>query len=215
MVYSISYYVDGIGDLIMMEHLYDKMLNVKTTGDQKGFHKSLHYHKYEPTPYSALDLFYKQYKLDSKDIIVDFGAGKGRLNFFSNFLFNVRAVGIEMDEAFFHEALENKEHYLKNYRNRREKIQFICCLAEEYEISPAENCFYFFNPFSVQIFMNVIKNIMRSVEKNYREVDVILYYPSEDYIFFLETQTPFTLVKEINLPDKNPHERFLVYRLSY
>lgn len=199
----------------MMEQLYDKMLNVKTTGDQKGFHKSFHYHKYEPTPYSALDLFFKQYKLDPKDTIVDFGAGKGRMNFFTNYLFNVNAVGIEMDESFVHEALENKELYLKNFRNRREKIQFIRCLAEEYEIGPAENCFYFFNPFSVQIFMNVLKNIMKSVEMHYREVDVILYYPSEDYIFFLETQSPFTLVKEINLPDKNPHERFLVYRLSY
>jgi SAM-dependent methyltransferase len=199
----------------MMEHLYDKILNVKTSGDQNGNHTSIHYHRYEPTPYSALDIFFKEYKLNSKDSFVDFGCGKGRLNFFSNYLFNVNAVGIEMDEAFVYEAMLNKDQYLKNFRSRGEKISFIRCLAEEYQISPAENRFYFFNPFSVQIFMNVLKNIMKSVEEDYREVDVILYYPSEDYIFYLETQTPFTLVKEVILPDKNPHERFLVYRLSY
>lgn len=197
----------------MLEHHLDKILNVRTTGDQKGFHKSLHYHKYEPTPYAALESFFKEYNLNANDTIVDFGCGKGRLNFFLNFHFNSNVIGIEMNEAFYYEAMENKNRYLKHYRNRAENIQFVCCLAEEYKITPSENLFYFFNPFSVQIFMRVIKNILLSVEENSREVNIILYYPSEDYIYYLENQSPFTMVKEFNLPDNNPNERFLVYRL--
>ncbi|MEH7885765.1 methyltransferase [Bacillus sp. JJ1609] len=199
----------------MKEHLYDKMLNIRTAGNQAGFHKSLHYHRYEPTPYSALESFFKEYNLNAKDTIVDFGCGKGRLNFFLNYLFNSNVIGIEMNEAFYIEAIENKDRYLKNYNSRAEKIEFVCCLAEEYKIGPTENCFYFFNPFSVQIFISVINNILLSVEENSREVDIILYYPSEDYIYYLESQSPFTMVKEFNLPDHNPNERFLVYRLSF
>ena len=119
-----------------------------------------------------------------------------------------------MNEIFYKEALENKQSYLKNYRNRADKIKFDCILAEEYEISPNENKFYFFNPFTVQILMSVVKNIMISFEKFQREIDLILYYPSEDYIFYLEQQTPFELVYEMNLPEANPNERFLVYRLK-
>jgi hypothetical protein len=57
-----------------------------------------------------------------------------------------------------------------------------------------------------------------SVEKFKREVDVILYYPSEDYIYYLENHTSFELIKEIPLPglyENNANERFLIYRLAY
>jgi hypothetical protein len=57
-----------------------------------------------------------------------------------------------------------------------------------------------------------------SVEKYKREVDVILYYPSEDYIYYLENNTLFELIKEIQLPglyENNTNERFLIYRLAY
>lgn len=119
-----------------------------------------------------------------------------------------------MNETFYLEALKNKQSYLNNYRNRGDRITFYCLLAEEYDISPNDNKFYFFNPFTVQIFMTVIKNIMISFEKHLREIDLILYYPSEDYIFFLENQTTFELIKEVNLPENNPNERFLVFRLK-
>lgn len=199
----------------MKESLLDKKLNIKTSGDQKGFLKSVHHNRYEPTPYEAMDSLFNEYQLKARDNIVDFGCGKGRLNFYINYVFNASAVGVEANEVLYYEAIENKNGYLRNFKNRAEKIHFQCCLAEEYKISPVDNRFYFFNPFSIQIFMNVINNIMISAEKYERGVDIILYYPSEDYIFYLETQTPFELKKEIKLPDKNPNERFLIYRMSY
>ncbi|MBS8264258.1 methyltransferase [Mesobacillus boroniphilus] len=198
----------------MNEQQQDKLLNVKTTGEQKGFLTSLHYHRYEPTPYSALELFFNEYKLNRHDHVVDFGCGKGRLNFHLNYHFNINVSGVEMNETFYMEALENKQCYLKNFRNRADRINFYCVLAEDYEISPNNNKFYFFNPFTVQILMSVLKNIMISFEKYQREIDLILYYPSEDYIFYLENQTPFELVFEMKLPENNPNERFLVYRLN-
>lgn len=198
----------------MNEQRFDELLNIKTTGDQKGFMTSLHYHRYEPTPYSALELFFNDYTMSRHDQVVDFGCGKGRLNFYLNHQFNTNVAGVEMNEIFYKEALENKQRYLKNCQNSGDKIKFYCILAEEYEISPNENKFYFFNPFTVQILMTVVKNIMISFENSQREIDLILYYPSEDYIFYLEQQTPFELVYELNLPENNPNERFLVYRLN-
>lgn len=67
----------------MEETNYDEMLNIKTEGEQKNFNDSLHYHRYEPTPYSALEHLFKKYALKRNDRIVDFGCGKGRLNFLS------------------------------------------------------------------------------------------------------------------------------------
>ncbi|MEH7612983.1 SAM-dependent methyltransferase, partial [Gottfriedia acidiceleris] len=71
----------------MDDKYYDNLLNIKTEGEQKGFNESFHYHRYEPTPYSALQQLFKQYILSNNDRIVDFGCGKGRLNFYINSLF--------------------------------------------------------------------------------------------------------------------------------
>lgn len=199
----------------MKEKYYDELLNIKTEGEQVGFNESLHYHRYEPTPYVALEILFKQYELKSTDRIVDFGCGKGRLNFYIHYLFNVSVIGIEMNETFYLEAIQNKKNYIKK---DDEKIQFYHCLAEKYEIQPLENHFYFFNPFSIQIFMKIIKNILVSVEKVRREVEVVLYYVSDEYIYFLEYQTAFELKKEIIIPglyEHNQNERFLIYRLVY
>jgi len=202
----------------MKEKYYDELLNIKTVGEQEGFNQSFHYHRYEPTPYSDLEKLFKQYKLKSNDCVVDFGCGKGRLNFFINYLFDASVVGIEMNEEFYQDAIENRELYIKKTGRSIENIQFHCCLAEEYKITPLDNRFYFFNPFSIQIFMNVIKNILISVENYERKIELILYYGSEDYIYFLENQTAFELKEEIILEGKyeqNSRERFLIYHLIY
>lgn len=202
----------------MKEQYYDQLLNIHTQGQQKGFHPSIHYNRYEPTPYQALETLFDQYVLKSSDRIVDFGCGKGRLNFFVHHLFGASAVGIEMDETFYKEALENKRNYLKQHRKGNVHIHFECYLAEEYKINPKDNRLYFFNPFSLQIFMKTINNILRSVEKYPRQIEIILYYAPEEYIYFLENQTAFELKKEIRLPDlyeQNPYEKFLIYHLVY
>lgn len=201
----------------MNEQFYDALLNIRTVGDQKGFNQSLHYHRYEPTPYLALEQLFNQYELKSSDRIVDFGCGKGRLNFYIHYLFNATVVGVEMNESFYQEAVENRKKYLKRSKNSKDRIHLHCCLAEEYLIDPFDNRFYFFNPFSIQIFMKIIKNIFLSVEKSERVIELILYYPAKDYIYFLENDTSFELKEEVIVPnfyEQNPNERFLIYRLG-
>ncbi|MFO1442470.1 methyltransferase [Bacillus sp. Bva_UNVM-123] len=200
----------------MDERYIDGLLNIKTGEEQRGFHKSFHYHRYEPTPYSALESLFNHYELKSSDRVVDFGCGKGRITFYMNYLFNAEVVGVEMNESFYQEAVENRIRYLRKYKNRKDKIHFQCCLAEEYEINPLDNRFYFFNPFTIQIFRTVINNILVSMENCKREMELIIYYGSDDYTYFLDNYTSFELKEEIMLSgyDQNVYERFLIYRLE-
>lgn len=200
----------------MKEYYYDKLLNIKTKEVQQGFHKSLHYHRYEPTPYSALEVLFENYKLKNSDHIVDFGCGKGRLNFYIHYFFGASVVGVEMDEELYQAAIQNQKIYSK--KTSREKVHFLCCLAEEYNVQPVDNRFYFFNPFSVQVFRKIVHNILRSYEQSPREIELVLYYPAEEYIYFLEKETAFEWIDEVVLPfvyEKNPNERFLIYRMGY
>lgn len=200
----------------MKQYKYDKLLGIKTSEDKyKLFPTSFHYNPYEPSSYEALETLLENYSIGADDYVVDFGCGKGRLNFFLYHNTGATVKGIEMDDQFIEDAIINREHYLKKHHSGAESIEFIACLAEEYRVTEEDNRFYFFNPFSVQIFRKVIDNILKSVEKAPRTVDVLLYYPHEEYIYFLENNTAFELVKEIRIDEfyeKNINERILIYR---
>lgn len=200
----------------MNEQYYEKQLNIKTSGEQKTGNESSHYHIYEPTPYSALEALSKQYTFSKEDHIIDFGCGKGRFSFYGNYFFDAAVTGIEMNPFFYQQAVENKKEYLKKQKRHIHQLAFFHCFAEAYEVQPFHNTFYFFNPFSLQIFIKVIDNILLSIEKTKRNAKLILYYPSYDYTFFLEN-TPFTLLDEISVPCSNHHDprnRFLIYRFA-
>lgn len=196
---------------------YERLFNIKTTGEQQGFYESHHYNRYEATSYFALETLFKEYTLSSNDCIVDFGCGKGRLSFYINYYYNCKIKGIEMNNNYFDICINNKKNYLKNYNKEKNKIEFLNIFAEKYKISSTDNKFYFFNPFSVQLFMKVINNILISLEKSPRDIDLILYYPSDEYIYYLENYTGFLLYKEIELPNlsiNDKRQKFSIYRLT-
>ena len=194
----------------MKEKYYDELFRIKTRGDQQGHPASLAYNRYEPTPYAALEKLFEAYSISRKDHVVDFGCGKGRLNFYIHYYHHASVSGVEMNEVFYNEAMMNLADYAK-YRN--ERVHFYNCLAEEFSIQPDHNHFYFFNPFNVQIFRKVVNRILDSVEEYSRTVDTILYYPSEDYIFYLEHETPFELKQKVIVKPHDPFDRFLIYQL--
>jgi len=112
------------------------------------------------------------------------------------------------------EALENLQTYSMKADSVHAPIDFKFGIAERYKVEKEDNCFYFFNPFTVPIFKKVVNNIIRSVDKHNRPVDMILYYPFPDYVDFLRT-TPFTIIKDIEVPDATDvRERFVIYRLD-
>ncbi|MFP7474045.1 SAM-dependent methyltransferase [Niallia taxi] len=192
---------------------YDKILRIKTEGEQAGFNSSFHYHRYEPTPYGYLTAFFEEYKLKEADRIVDFGSGKGRLLFLLHHLFQTTGIGIEMNEQFHTEAITNKSSYFANKKKQGEQIQFLLCKAEDYAIHPNDTIFYFFNPFSVQIFRKVINNILLSAEQHARAIRIILYYPSDEYIYLLDEHPSFVREAEFFVPavHEDSREKFLIY----
>lgn len=202
----------------MKEKYYEKLLNINTIGNQDWKKTSIHNHPYEPTLYIALEELFKNYQLLENDYVVDFGCGMGRLLFFINYYFKSNVTGIEVNERYYKEALYNKINYEKINKKYTDKINFICTKAQNYKIKDLENKFYFFNPFSIHIFSKVIDNILKSYEENPRNMDIIMYYPSQEYLDFLDYKTPFMMYKEILLKDlyyKDDKEKFVIYSLHY
>lgn len=197
----------------MAELKYERMLQVKTTGLREWRDPKVLYNRYEATPYKALDRLFQIYKLEKTDQVVDFGCGRGRVSFYIHYHYHVPVTGIEVNDLTFEEAIANKKRYWSKAKHIDAPIEFQYGLAEHYEIDPKDNCFYFFNPFSVKIFKKVVRNILLSVERNQRSVDIILYYPLPEFKHYLKTGTPFQLINKLTVPGmKDKKAKFLIYR---
>lgn len=194
---------------------YEQSLGIKTSGLREWKKKGFDYHRYEATPYQALRALFQEYKLKKTDEVVDFGCGRGRVSFYIHHHFHIPVTGIEVNDLTYDEALDNKARYRQRAKHITAPLYFEYGLAEQYDVKETQNVFYFFNPFSVQIFEKVIKNILYSVANSKRPIDLILYYPMPDYVRFLRMHTSFRLINKVKVPGaKDPREMFKIYRLT-
>ena len=199
----------------MNEQQYDKYLNINTAGIQYGFPKLIEYHRYEPTPYEGLDQLFEQFELPKTGRFVDVGCGKGRVPIYIHHRFQLPVVGIEMDQKFYIEAENNREQYLKKAKNRLAPIHFHLGKAESYQVDAQDTMFFFFNPFSVHILRKVMINIFHSIEQNPREIFIVLYYPSPQYMDYFLDELSVEIVYEVKLRNhKNYNERIVVLKCN-
>ena len=62
----------------------DKLLRIKTTGRDDSRADQYRY-PYEPTPYSVLEQLANSGYIGKKNTLVDYGCGKGRVDFFMSY----------------------------------------------------------------------------------------------------------------------------------
>lgn len=190
---------------------YDRRLGIKTVG-LREWDGHDQYHRYEATPYRALERLFQAYRFRPGDRVVDFGCGRGRVTFAIHHRFHVPVVGIEAHAKTYEEALRNKRSYRRNAKHIPAPITLKYGLAENYKVKPMDNRFYFFNPFFHRVFKKVMGNIMKSIAAAPRPVDIILYYPVPEYKDILK-ELCFQMINKIKVPHaEDDREKFLIYR---
>lgn len=190
----------------------DALLHIHTEEIQTDGKDTFHLHRYEPTPYRVLQILFDHLDICENDTLLDYGSGLGRLAFYANYFFRCRAIGVEQSEELHHAALQNQNSFRGICRNR---LSFVHTLAEEYELPDEVNYVYCFNPFSTDIFRSVMTKLEMSFERREREITLILYYPEDNTVFYIERHTPFRLLCEIPVPElfeRDRRERFCLYR---
>lgn len=195
----------------------DDFLRIQTGSMGERANDTHHYHHYEATSYWMLDELFDVYDMNQAGTFVDFGCGKGRVLFYVHHYVDLPVVGVEMNDQLYREALINEASYLQAKKKGAKSIRIEHEFAERYQVEENETIFFLFNPFSLQIFMGVIHQILRSVEEAPRSVDLLLYYPADEYIDYLEMNTPFTLWQEVQMDGIYEHddrEKFMIYRYA-
>lgn len=194
------------------ENTWDKLLQIKTTGRDDSNADQYRY-PYEPTPYSVLERLANSGFIGKKDVVLDYGCGKGRVGFFLSYQTKTKTIGIEYDERIYQSTLENRKTAVYG-----KMTEFVMARAEEYEVPVAVNRCYFFNPFSVELLRKVLARIIESYYEQPREVLLFFYYPSEEYIAYLMTVDELEFYDEIECDDlfegNDRRERILIFSIT-
>lgn len=177
------------------ENTWDKLLQIKTTGRDDSNSDQYRY-PYEPTPYSVLERLSNSGLIRKRDVVLDYGCGKGRVDFFLSYQTKASTIGIEYDERIYQSALENQKTTVL-----KAKPEFVLASAESYEVPTKVNRCYFFNPFSVEVLCKVMARILESYYEQPREMLLFFYYPSEEYISYLMTVDELEFYDEITCGD--------------
>lgn len=195
------------------ENTWDKLLQIKTTRRDDSNADEYRY-PYEPTPYGVLERLAQSGLIWKKDVVIDYGSGKGRVDFFLSYQTKAKTIGIEYDERIYQSALKNQSTAIS-----RAKAEFVLAKAEAYVLPPEVNRCYFFNPFSVEILHKVMARILDSYYENPREVLLFFYYPSDEYVAYLMTVDELDFYDEIECDDlfegNDRRERILIFSLPY
>ncbi len=193
------------------ENTWDKLLQIKTTGRDDSNSDQYRY-PYEPTPYSVLERLANSGLIRKRDVVLDYGCGKGRVDFFLSYQTKAKTIGIEYDERIYQGALDNQKTSVSGART-----EFALVRAEEYEVPAKVNRFYFFNPFSVELLRKVMARIIESYYENPREALLFFYYPSDEYISYLMTVDELEFYDEIDCGDlfvgNDTRERIMIFVL--
>lgn len=158
------------------EILKDRMRGVdftspvsKEKAGTQNFDDALYYASSGYVPEVRMALEYLN--ITSQDSIIDYGCGKGAvLVTFAKYPFR-KIAGIDLSRTL----LETCE--LNLIKLNLQRIELITGDATTFTDIDDFNFFYFFNPFSGQVFDTVISNIIRSAENSPRKVTLIYYHP--------------------------------------
>ena len=193
------------------ENKWDKLLRIKTSGRDDSRADQYRY-PYEPTPYSVLESLANAGYIGKKNTLIDYGCGKGRVDFFLSYQTRCKSIGIEYDDRIYATAVENQKQAAAAGRT-----SFLMENAETYQVPAEADRFYFFNPFSVEILRSVIGRVLESYYENPREIFLFFYYPSDEYVSYLMTVDELEFYDEIECDDlfkgKDPRERILIFQL--
>lgn len=190
---------------------WDKLLQIKTTGRDDTMADQYRY-PYEPTPYSVLERLATSGYISKKNVLLDYGCGKGRVDFFLSYQTRCKTVGIEYDKRIYNRAILNQQTAVSGKRTG-----YILTKAEQYPVPSEIDRFYFFNPFSIELLQKVMARIQTSYYACSRNMQFYFYYPSDEYVAYLMTQEQLVFMDEIDCRDlfegNNKREKILIFEM--
>ena len=174
-----------------IEKLYDSFFDIITHKDiddetSEGEHDNI----YEVTSYFLLERLFQTFPFREGDHLVDFGCGKGRVLFMASHYSCANVSGYENNKERFDILQNNIKQYQQKYGDKT--IFDVHHLdVRSAVIDDRANKFFFFEPFHLVIFRQVVENILESLKRKQRDITIFLYLPHRDTLEYFDSLPMF------------------------
>ncbi len=131
---------------------------------------------YVPTKWRQLPKIFENCQAGPEDVLLEYGSGKGRVLMWAGAHYPFRrAIGVELDENL-HVAAEGN---LERWRGRLlcGEITLTCQDATQFEVPDDVTVIYFGNPFTGDVFRQVLAKIEASLADRPRPLVILYWHP--------------------------------------
>jgi len=133
--------------------------------------------RYQPTGSLPFTRLMKLYRFPKDEVLVDFGAGKGRVLLMGMLYGFRKVIGIEFSAELCAVARANIERLRARGRGLGSAADVVHQDAGQYAFRDEESIFYFFHPFDDALLGRILDNIHASLERAPRPAWIVYYLP--------------------------------------
>ena len=175
---------------------------------QKSFDRVPDGVSYSPSPWWILRWLLPRTEVNSSDVFVEFGCGKGRVVLDAAKRYPFRRVeGVEISPDLSEAAgllIDQNRHGLRCPDVRIETVD-----ASQYEIPDDLTYAYLYNPFYGETFERVCANIISSLDRSPRRLRLIYLYPAQHDVLMASGR--FRLARLVHTTRVVPLARAAIY----
>lgn len=189
--------------------LTDQILGVETAGIVIDSADDAH-QRYEPTPFYVIKELINMKLLTKDNKVIDYGSGKGRIAFALNQIIGCEVIGVEFSEKLYQMALDNLKAYGED-----KGVSFVNEDAINFDPTmTGADTFYFFNPFGLPTFKQVLKKIIDTPTSKF----LIFYFMDVETFQFLNLSKDLKMIKNIRClltPNDYLGNRMMIFEIKH
>jgi precorrin-6B methylase 2 len=156
----------------ILNMIWERRLNVSTRG-VTGYNPNEPEHiHYGTIAYSTIHAILLSLSLNSSDVFVDLGCGKGRALCCAARYKIKKSIGVEYSEKLSREAEINAE----KLRGRCSPVTIKHMLAQDFDYSQG-TIFYMFHPFGPNVLHQVLKKMKEGFKVHHRSIRIVYVNP--------------------------------------
>jgi SAM-dependent methyltransferase len=148
-----------------------KRLNIESENKPNGL-------RYEGTPTIPFCRLMALMDFPRDSVFVDFGSGKGKALIAASLFGFKKVVGVEFSKELCEISRRNVENYIVRKKDIVTEFEIFEIDAVNYRIRDDENIFYFYNPFTENVLIKVLCNIINSNLNKPRKILIIYCHPA-------------------------------------
>lgn len=133
--------------------------------------------RYQPTGSLPFTRLMKLYRFPKDEVLVDFGAGKGRVLLMGMLYGFRKVIGVEFSADLCRVASANVERLRGRGFGLNSAAEVVHQDAGHYAFKDDESIFYFFHPFDDALLGRILDNIHASLERAPRPAWIVYYLP--------------------------------------